>query len=150
MESRLVSIEEGNRMLPLLRRIVKDITKKWELIIYKRTELECLEKGFDSTHGELSEEERESRIEGLKQDLNYLIDKINSYIREVEDLGCFVEEFKRGIINFPSLYNGRKVFLCWTPDEDTVTHWHELDESYNDRVRIKDFSDFLCQKPHVG
>ena len=149
MESRLVSIEEGNRMLPLLRRIVKDITKKWELIIYKRTELEYLEKGFDSSHGNLSDEDRKATTEGLKQDLNYLIDKINSYIREVEDLGCFVEEFKRGIINFPSLYNGRKVFLCWTPGEETVVHWHELDESYNDRVRIKDFSDFLCQKPHV-
>ena len=149
MESRLVSIEEGNQMLPLLRRIVKDITKKWELIIYKRTELECLEKGFDSSHGDLDGKEREATIEGLKQDLNYLIDKINSYIREVEDLGCFVEEFKRGIINFPSLYNGRKVFLCWTPGEEIVAHWHELDESYNDRVRIKDYSEFLCQKPHV-
>ncbi len=149
MESRLVSIEEGNQMLPLLRRIVKDITKKWEMIIYKRTELECLEKGFDSSRHDLSDHERGTTVDGLKQDLNYLIDKINSYIREVEDLGCFVEEFKRGIINFPSLYNGRRVFLCWTPGEETVAHWHELDESYNDRVRIKDYSEFLCQKPHV-
>lgn len=137
-------------MLPLLRRIVKDITQKWELIILKRTELECLEKGFDASHGDLTHDDRQKKVETLKQDLNYLIDKINSYIREVEDLGCFVEEFKRGVINFPSLYNGRKVFLCWTPDEDQVGHWHELDESYNDRVRITDFSDFLYQKPQVG
>ncbi len=149
MESRLISIEEGNRMLPLLRRIVNDITKKWELIIYKRTELECLEKGFDNSHRDLTHEEREVKIEQLKQDLNYLIDRINSYIREVDDLGCFVEEFKRGIINVPSLYVGRKVFLCWTPEEDDVCHWHELDESHNDRVRIKDYSEFLYQKPHV-
>ena len=149
MESRLVSIEEGNRMLPLLRRIVKDITKKWELIIYKRTELECLEKGFDSTHGDLSEAEREAKIEGLKQDLNYLIDKINSYIREVEDLGCFVEEFKRGIINFPSLYNGRKVFLCWKPGDEQVKYWHELDESYNERSSIRNPKDFLVTRPNV-
>ena len=147
MESRLISIEDGNRMLPLLRRIVKDITKKWELIIYKRTELECLEKGFHASQKDLTQEDRQNKVEQLKQNLNHLIDKINSYIREVEDLGCFVEEFKRGIINFPSLYSGRKVFLCWTPDEDRVCHWHELDESYNDRVRIKDYSEFLCQKP---
>ena len=48
MESRLISIDEANQMLPLLRHIVKDITRNWELIIYKRTELECLEKGVDS------------------------------------------------------------------------------------------------------
>ena len=36
MESRLISIDEANRMLPLLRHIVRDIIKNWELIIYKR------------------------------------------------------------------------------------------------------------------
>lgn len=146
MESRLISIEEADRMLPLLRRIVRDITQKWELIIFKRTELECLEKGVDQELQELSPEEKKSKVEGLKVDLNYLIDKINSYIREVEDLGCFVEEFKRGIINFPSLYNGRKVFLCWLPEEEHVRHWHELDESFKDRVAIHDYSEFLSEK----
>ena len=59
--------------------------------------------------------------------------KINSFIREVEELGCFVEEFKRGVVNFPSLYIGRKVFLCWNPGDPHVMYWHELDESYNER-----------------
>ncbi len=149
MESRLISIEESNRMLPLLRKIVEDITTKWETIIFKRTELECLEKGIDAGDEVLSPDERKARVEAIKQDLNFQIDKINSYIREVEDLGCFVEEFKRGIINFPSLYNGRKVFLCWTFGEESVCHWHELDETYNDRVRIENYANFLVQKPRV-
>ena len=147
MESKLISIEEANRMLPLLRQIVKDITTNWELIIYKRTELECLEKGVDAVS--VPPEERDATLQSLKQELNHLIDRINNYIREVEDLGCFVEEFKRGIINFPSLYNGRKVFLCWKPDEESVAHWHELDESFNDRVRIRDVGEFLYQKPRA-
>ena len=149
MQSKLISIEEANRMLPLLRRIVGDITRNWEQIIYKRTELECLEKGVDSAGSNLSTEERNSSLQGLKQELNALIDRINNYIREVEDLGCFVEEFKRGIINFPSLYNGRKVFLCWKPEEDSVGHWHELDESFNDRMKIHNVREFLYQKPGV-
>jgi hypothetical protein len=136
-------------MLPLLRQIVLDIVTNWELIIYKRTELECLEKGVDSSGTGIKPEERETSLLSLKQELNYLIDRINNYIREVEDLGCFVEEFKRGIVNFPSLYNGRKVFLCWNPEEAAVGHWHELDESYNDRVLIRDSSDFLYQKPRA-
>ena len=145
MESRLISIDEADLMLPLLRRIVTDIMQKWELIIYKRTELECLEKGIESSD-DLSPQDKESKVEQLKSDLNYLIDKINSYIREVEDLGCFVEEFKRGIINFPSLYCGRKIFLCWVPNEDKVGYWHELDESFKDRNAIEDASEFLCHK----
>jgi hypothetical protein len=136
-------------MLPLLRRIVGDIIINWEQIIYKRTELECLEKGVDSPGGSSSAVGRDASLQGLKQELNGLIDRINNYIREVEDLGCFVEEFKRGITNFPSLYNGRKVFLCWRPDEDSVGHWHELDESFNDRMKIHNVREFLYQKPRV-
>ena len=119
MESKIISIEEANRMLPLLRKIVKDVMDKWELIIRRRTELECLEKGI--ARGERGSN-TEGKINELKGELNFLIEKINQYIKEVECLGCFVEEFKRGIINFPSLYHGRKIFLCWSPDEEVVAH----------------------------
>ena len=149
MESQIISVDEANRMLPLLRHIVGDIVSHWEKIIQKRTQLECMEKGLDPSGTAPTAKDQEAQIQHLKFELNYLIDKINNYIREVEELGCFVEEFKRGIVNFPSLYNGRKVFLCWKPDEERVSHWHELNEAFNDRVAIRDASDFVCQKPQV-
>ena len=147
MESRIISIDEANRMLPLLRHIVEDITANWEKIIFKRAQLERTEKGHGTLETAASREGRDHSVQALKCELNQLIDKINSYIREVEELGCFVEEFKRGIVNFPSLYCGRKVFLCWKPDESMVAHWHELDETFNDRVPIRDVRDFLYRSP---
>ena len=147
MESKIISIQEANRMLPLLRQIVMDIMTHWEQIIAKRTELECLEKEIAVPGAARPRDgERTRAIGDLKSDLNYLIDKINNYIREVEELGCFVEEFRRGIINFPSLFHGRKVFLCWKPDETDVAFWHELDETFKDRVRIRDVGEFLSQQ----
>ncbi len=145
MESKVISIEGANRMLPLLRQIVVDVMTNWEEIISKRTEIECLEKGRLSVTQDRSREPVQTTNE-LKSELNYLIDRINSYIREIEQLGCFVEEFKRGIINFPSLFHGRKVFLCWKPDEHEVVHWHELDETFRERIRIRDVREFLCQE----
>ena len=44
-------------------------------------------------------------------------------------------------------YNGRKVFLCWQPGDLSVGYWHELDETFNDRVAIRDLSEFLCHNP---
>ncbi|MGE3163778.1 MAG: DUF2203 domain-containing protein [Planctomycetota bacterium] len=145
MKSKILSLEEANRMLPLLERIVRDLMKTWNGIIQKRTELELLEKSPES----LRDPQRDEQVQELKGDLNRLIDRINGYIREVEELGCFVEEFKRGIINFPSLYVGRKVFLCWKPGDEGVQHWHELDESYNERSKIRDPKDFLATRPNV-
>ena len=85
-------------------------------------------------------------IQCLRRQLNLLIDRINGYIREIEDLGCFVQEFKRGVINFPTLYVGRKVFLCWRPGDEEVRYWHELDESFTERTPIRDFRDFFFQR----
>jgi hypothetical protein len=147
MKSRLLTIEEANRMLPLLRKIVHDIRGCWEFIIARRTELECLEKNSrQATSAGDAAASEPPRVLELKDELNRLIERINSYIREVEDLGCYVEEFKRGIINFPSLYHGRKIFLCWGMGDDQVDHWHELDESYNDRLRIHEPEHFLSEK----
>lgn len=146
MESKIISIQDANRMLPLLRQIVVDIMTNWEQIIRKRTELECLEKDLHSVPpAARGKGSNAVRMGDLKAELNYLIDKINNYIREVEELGCFVEEFRRGIINFPSLFHGRKVFLCWKPDESDVSYWHELDETFKDRVRIRDVGEFLSR-----
>jgi hypothetical protein len=141
-QSRLVTVDDANKMLPLLERVVSDIVEVWDGIIQKRTELECLEKN------PIRVDECSVAVDAqdLKLELNLLIDRINGYIREIEDLGCFVQEFKRGVINFPTLYVGRKVFLCWRPGDEEVRYWHELDESFTERTPIRDFRDFFFQR----
>jgi len=141
-QSRLVTVDDANKMMPLLERVVCDIIEVWDGIIQKRTELECLEKNPIRSDDETCA----VAAQDLKLELNLLIDRINGYIREVEELGCFVQEFKRGVINFPTLYVGRKVFLCWRPGDDEVCHWHELDESFTERTPIRDFRDFFFQR----
>ncbi len=148
--SNLISIKRGNQMLPLISKIAGDIQEQWSTIIEKRTLLERLEKGMVVPSVGLTSatsEERDKTIGLFKDELNILIDKINNYIKEIESLGCFVEEFKRGIINFPSCLAGRKIFLCWVPDDVTIKCWHEMDESYNDRQLITEGKNFYWTEP---
>lgn len=119
------TVLQANKMLPLISHIVTDVVRVWKEIINARIQLE--------------EAEKQGAIESIKViklELNELIDKINSYVKEVEALGCFIEEFKRGIISIPSLFHGRKVFLCWSLGEKVIEYWHELDEIFSDRVPV--------------
>ncbi len=128
MESKLISIQEANKMLPLIKSIVASIMEAWQTIIVSRTDLETYQQGkVDPVV-----------LKSKKEELNIQIDKINGYIREIEDLGCFMEEFNRGVVNFPSLFRGRKIFLCWLPTDDHVRFWHELDETMRDRLEIRE------------
>lgn len=125
---KIFDIKEVECMLPLLKSITTNIIEIWKILLVKREKLNDAEQNT-----KLPEKE----VNDIKHDVNQDIDKINGYIKEIEALGGFVEEFKRGIINFPALYNKRTVFLCLQPtEENAVLYFHEVDETYNDRVEI--------------
>lgn len=117
--------DQATKMLPLVKSITRDVQAYWDKIVVLRTEIEDAFK--------------KKNIEApsfLRDELNHLVDKTNAYIQEVESLGLYVAEFKRGIVNFPSIKDGRKVFLSWKMDEDVVEFWHELDETIDSRRHV--------------
>jgi hypothetical protein len=50
------------------------------------------------------------------------------YRREIQ-----VKDLDRGLIDFPSILEGREVFLCWEDGEEDIGFWHELDSGYAGR-----------------
>jgi hypothetical protein len=45
-----------------------------------------------------------------------------------------LRDLDRGLIDFPSLRDGREVYLCWVEaDEDAIGFWHDLDAGYAGR-----------------
>jgi len=42
-------------------------------------------------------------------------------------MDVIVRDLDRGLVDFPALRDGEEVYLCWTVDEPSVAHWHDLD-----------------------
>jgi hypothetical protein len=40
---------------------------------------------------------------------------------------------EHGLVDFPTTYRGRMVFLCWKRGETEVTAWHEVDGGFRGR-----------------
>lgn len=119
-----IAIDDAVRMLPLLRSITIDIINYF-------SKFEVLQK---------------DGIEKNKEAMNELIAKINSCLKEVDALGCVVQELRRGVVAIPSLYRGREVFLCVIPTTDeTVGYFHDIDETYQDRQKIQNRHCFLTR-----
>lgn len=38
-----------------------------------------------------------------------------------------------GLVDIPTTYEGRWVYLCWHVGEREITHWHEVDAGYQGR-----------------
>ena len=77
--------------------------------------------------------EVEDRLNGLKRSMGVLSEEIETFVAELGEIGCEMKDLKIGLIDFPSLMDGRRVFLCYELGEDRVEFWHELTEGYAGR-----------------
>jgi len=50
--------------------------------------------------------------------------------------GIVLRDLDSGLIDFPSLRDGREVYLCWIGGEADIEFWHELDAGYAGRQRL--------------
>jgi hypothetical protein len=55
---------------------------------------------------------------------------------EVQELGVIVKDLDSGLVDFPSVRDGREVLLCWRLGEDEVAFWHGYDDGFAGRQPI--------------
>ena len=58
-------------------------------------------------------------------------------LSDLEGLGVQLKDFERGLIDFPSLRDGRVVLLCWQMGEgDELEWWHDVDAGFAGRTPL--------------
>ena len=60
----------------------------------------------------------------------------NRLTKFLEDRGCVIKGIENGLIDFPSLREGKEVYLCWKNPEKEIRFWHDLDTGFSDRQPI--------------
>jgi hypothetical protein len=124
------TLAEANRTLPLVRRIVADLTAlypKWRELVYKY-ELAAAQARPD--WGESEEQIRlRSEIEAVARD-------IQAYLQELEEVGCVFKGFEQGLVDFRGKLDGREIFWCWKIGEERIEHWHDLEAGYAGRKPV--------------
>ena len=75
---------------------------------------------------------------GSEQGVEYLnaVFKYNSLMRKVEEMGCEIKGIREGLIDFPSIREGREVYLCWRMPEKEILFWHDLHTGFAGRKPI--------------
>lgn len=59
--------------------------------------------------------------------------RLRSTLAELQGMGIVVRDIDRGLVDFPSIRDGREVYLCWTEDEAEIGYWHDLESGYAGR-----------------
>jgi hypothetical protein len=66
-----------------------------------------------------------------------ILNELTSQMAELEGLGVQLKDFERGLVDFPSLRDGRVVLLCWQMGEgDELEWWHDVDAGFAGRTPL--------------
>ena len=66
-----------------------------------------------------------------------LLSRFQTLIEEICSEGCHLKDLESGLIDFPTLWEGREVYLCWKLGEDEVGFWHETEAGFAGRRSLK-------------
>jgi hypothetical protein len=57
-------------------------------------------------------------------------------IEKIQGFGCVLKDLDIGLIDFPTLFRGKEVYLCWKLGEAGIQFWHGVDEGFRGRKAI--------------
>ena len=133
--SRHFRLEEAELLLPEVERALRDA-------IFQRSE-------YESAEGELNRCMQRIRMAGgsrvspgpflaLRARKGAASSALTAAVERVQELGAQIKDLDIGLIDFPALYKGREVLLCWKLGEDRIAYWHGADEGFRGRKPIDD------------
>jgi len=71
-------------------------------------------------------------------------ESMKNAIDTIQTFGVEVRDLDQGLIDFPAIYQGGSVYLCYQLGESTVSHWHPENAGFAGRRPItQDFIDQL-------
>ena len=56
----------------------------------------------------------------------------------LRELEVVLRDLEKGLVDFPSMRDGREVYLCWQEGEDEIAFWHEPDAGFSGRRPLDD------------
>ncbi len=130
MEAKYFTLEQANRSLPLVRRVVTDIVDEFAEWRDCVRAYELVAAGSTSRKTDTPQQER------LRTEVDRSAHRINAYLGELSQIGCVLKGFEDGLVDFYSRHEDRDIFLCWKLGEPAVEHWHEIEGGYAGRQKI--------------
>ena len=124
---KIFSIEEANALLPQVRKVLLAIKRGRSRLLAYQDAAKQAATGAELGGGGMPDGGRYVTI----------LLKIASDTAELDTLGVQLKDYERGLIDFPSLRDGRVVLLCWhLGDGDQIEWWHDVEAGFAGRQPI--------------
>jgi hypothetical protein len=137
---RFFTVFEAERLIPEVQGLLRSLLQLRE--DYQRTETElhgCLQR-ISVAGGMIPPRDKIGQLRNRK---DAAARGLQTSLKKLEEIGCLLKDIDTGLVDFPTLYHGQEVYLCWKLGEGNIAYWHHVDAGFPGRQAID--SEFLAQ-----
>ncbi len=62
--------------------------------------------------------------------------RMQEALESLNGLGVLIKDLDEGLVDFPALYRGEEVLLCWRMGEADIAWWHGVEEGFRGRKPV--------------
>lgn len=120
------TLEQANRTLPLVSRIVRDIVATHQHVAANQPQ---------KTTGKQLKADKNAKAANDKSN-DAQVDRLQGFVDELSSVGAELKDYSVGLIDFVGRHKGHDVYLCWKLGEDSINYWHEMHAGFAGRQPI--------------
>ena len=131
--SRRFTLEEAESLLPEIEKAIREA-------IASKSELEQAETALQSINqrvimlGGVLVDRAAVYQDRLRRDQS--AERLKASIQKIQESGCLIKDLDVGLVDFPTLFRGDEVYLCWKLGETGISFWHGTQEGFAGRKPI--------------
>ena len=129
---RIFTPDEANELLWTVRPLVERMVEAKRALDAAQAEADDVSTRISGNGGGLPP----ARLAEVDAGVSRRATELARVLEEIQALGVVVKDLDTGLVDFPSVRDGRDVLLCWRLGEDEVAFWHGYDDGYAGRRPI--------------
>lgn len=138
MSHKVFTVEEANSLIPALREVFRGIGYYKSRIRERGRKIEVLNLLWSDDIAQPSNPDHED-FAAHRRLIAKDVGEIERLVREEivrRGIRFPTGGIETGLVDFPTTYQGRWVYLCWQNGEPELLYWHETDTGFPGRRRL--------------
>ncbi len=131
--SRRFTLETAESLLPEIEKGMRKAIALKSTLDEAQTELQAVAQRVMMLGGVLVDREK---LHENKRRRDECAESLKIIVQNIQELGCIIKDLDIGLVDFPTLFRGEEVYLCWKLGEPGIEFWHGTQEGFAGRKPI--------------
>ena len=133
------TLTEATRLLPEIDKLIRDAVTLKSAFQDAEGALHAFNQRVAMSGGMVIDRDQVMELRAARESRG---ERLKALIERIHEYGCLVKDLDTGLLDFPTLFRGREVYLCWRMGEPEIAWWHGVEEGFAGRKAIdQDFLD---------